>query len=156
MTEAVRAAKERKDRTLKAFYASGSETAARRDELRDACFNAEADYNLLVANEAAATVEEPISRAELVGKLEVAINSKLNFGEPLVRCLEHEQVHGGAWSRYSVLARDSVGGYRRMTEKAFDRAMKVLEKYCPRRADNGLFTTPYPLKKSEGSGFVCA
>ena len=156
MSEAVKEAKSRMKAASKEFYESGGVAAYCREELFNEWRNAETDYNLLIVNEAAATVEDPISRAELVGKLEVAINSKLNFGEPMVRCLEHEQVRGGKWDRYSVQAQDSVGGYRRMSQAAYERAIKVLVKYCPRRADNQRFATPYPLKKSQGNGFVAA
>lgn len=156
MTDAVRDAKERMAAASKEYYAAGGIAAYCRDALFDEWCNAETDYNLLVANEAAATVATPIGRADLVTELDAAINSKLAFGEAFVRCLEHDQVTGGKWDRYSVRARDAGGSWRIMSQGAYERAVKVLVKHCPRRADNQRFAPPWKLKKSQGDGFVMA
>ena len=117
---------------------------------------AEREHNLLVSNTTAAAVENPISRAELVSKLEVTINSRLDFGEAMVRSLETEQSSGGSFTRYSVRTRDAAANYRTISENAFDRAMKVLEEYCPRRPDSLNLCPPWKLELSEGNGFIAA
>ena len=127
-----------------------------RANLFEAWCDAEREHNLLVSNTTAESVENPISRADLVSKLEVTINSRLNFGEAMVRSLETEQSGGGSFSRYSVKTRDAGSNYRTISEKAFDRAMKVLEEHCPRRPDSLELCPPWKLELSEGNGFVAA
>ena len=119
-------------------------------ETASVLWGAHARYSIMVANEAYESIieegTEPLSREELCGKLEVAINSRLDFGKPVIRSLEEAQRKYGRFSRWECKARAVDGSWRVMSEKAFSRAMDVLSMYCPRRADNGLFSPPYRIK----------
>ena len=125
-----------------------------RDVAFQAWLDANRNFHMLVANEAASTVENPISRADLVKELDEAIQSKLDYGEVFVRRFEQEQDGGQEFARFSVRARTDGGAYRMIGSMAFERAKKVLEKHCPRRSDTGWFAPPYPIKYHDIEGFI--
>ena len=157
MTDAVREVDARRAKLKDEFYNDARGIALyARDGLMEEWHDADVEYHLLIVSEAAATLENPISRKQLVIELDEAINSVLNYGEEIVRHMEYAQVFGGQWTRYDIRAMDAAGRRRVMPQSAYERAQKVLEKHCPRRQDNQRWSTPYPLKKSEGSGFVAA
>lgn len=135
-----------------AAYMSG--TVKERAELFNEWTAAERAYNVTVANTAADSLAEPIGRDALVVELDKAIRSKLSFGLAVLQALEREQSRGGRLDRYDIRARDASGGYRPITPKAFERAVGVLEKHCPRRSDTGCLAPPYRVKSHEAHGII--
>ena len=161
----IEEAREKISVAKRAYLDVGKYADAKTDEERDylheeksikfeAWSDAERVFHMLVANEAAATVENPISREDLVEELTTAIKSKLDFGEVFLRRFEQEQDGGHEFSRWSVRAKAADGGYRPISEAAFERAKKVLEKHCPRRSDTGWFAPPYKIKYHDIEGFI--
>ena len=119
-------------------------------ETASVLWGAHAQYSIMLANEAADSLIEagtdPLPRDALIGELEDAINSRLEFGEEVIRSLEEAQRKYGRFSRWECKARAADGSWRAMSGKAFDRAIEVLSMYCPRRSDNGLLAPPYRIK----------
>lgn len=93
-----------------------------------------------------------LSRAELCAELDVAIRSKLPFGDALLRLVERAQWTGGhldltrGFDRWNCQVVDAGGRYRAMSHTAFMRALNVLWRFCLRRVDTGGMCPPYRVE----------
>ena len=110
-------------------------------------------YHILVVNEGVASLiaegTDPIPRDELRDEVNEATRSKLNFGDEILRAFEKAQLRGGRFTKWQCKARDINGSFRPMSVQAFERVLEVLDMYCPRRSDNGLYSPPYRLKLND-------
>lgn len=116
---------------------------------------AELRYHVTVVNDANYGIQNPISREDLLEELNEAIDSKIDFAPVLLQHFEEAQVRSGLFDRWDVYAKASDGSIRYMSDKAFDRALDVLEKHCRMRPDSGALCPPYRLKVGDND-VICA
>ena len=111
-------------------------------------------YHITVVHDANYAMLNPTCREDLEAELRDAIKSKLDYAPAVLKALEESQERSGIFDRYDVYAKASDRSLRYISEKAFDKAMAVLDKHCPMRSDTGALCPPYKLKVGKNDTLV--